>query len=510
MTEKHIVIVGGGPGGLCAAMLLSARGFKVSLFDKNSELGGRNRGIRVDGFVFDMGPTFLLMKGVLDEMFVHCNRNSADYLDFMRLDPMYRLEFDDRSIDIHSDPQYMRLELQRAFPESAANYDLFLEKEGRRFRHLYPCITRDYSSWRSFLSWDLIKALPYLGANHSVFSNLGQYFQEEKMRLIFSFQSKYLGMSPWDCPALFTMLSYLEHRYGIYHVKGGLNRISAAMGQVTAEQGGVLHTDTPVKSLLIDHKTVTGVKLNDGTEIRADEVIVNADFAYAMTELVESGTLKHYNRQNISRKEFSCSTYMLYLGLDKVYDIPHHNIVFAKAYKRNVDNIFTKKILSDEFSFYVQNACVSDPTLAPAGKSTLYVLVPMPNNLSAIDWQERQSVVRQQVLDALAVRLGLTDIAEHIEYEKTITPQDWQVDENVFLGATFNLSHKFSQMLYWRPHNRFEELERCYLVGGGTHPGSGLPTIYESARISANMICRKYGVEPLQIPSANNWLDQSF
>lgn len=508
MAEKHIVIVGAGPGGLCAAMLLSRRGFKVTVFDKNDEVGGRNRALRVGDFVFDVGPTFLLMKGVLDEMFELCGRNSADYLEFIWLDPMYRLWFDDRSIDIHSDPEKMRSELRRVFPESPADYDRFLSEEGIRFRALYPCITRDYSSLKSFLSWDLIKALPKLAVQHSVFSNLGRYFQEEKMRLIFSFQSKYLGMSPWQCPALFTMLSYLEHRYGIYHVKGGLNRIAAAMADVIAEQGGVIHTGTPVKSLMIKDKTVVGVRLEDGSEVMADEVVVNADFAYAMSELVEPGVLKRYNRENLKKKEYSCSTFMLYLGLDKRYDIPHHNIVFAGAYKQNVDNIFRHKTLSEDFSFYVQNACVSDDSLAADGKSALYVLMPTPNNQSGIDWRTQQAQMREKVLDALGARLGLIDIRDHIEYEKIITPQNWQADEHVYLGATFNLSHKFSQMLYWRPHNRFEELQRCYLVGGGTHPGSGLPTIYESARISAGMICEKYGVDfPWQ--STSDWITES-
>ncbi len=506
MTKKHVVIIGAGPGGLCAAMLLTARGFKVSVYEKHAEPGGRNRGIKTGDFIFDSGPTFLLMKGVLDEMFALCGKRSSDYLGFIRLDPMYQLLFDDRSIHIYSDPVKMREELNRAFPDSPAEYDRFLQKEGRRFRYLYPCITRDFSSLRSFFSLSLMKAIPHLALNHSVFSNLGRYFQEEKMRLIFSFQSKYLGMSPWECPALFTMLSYLEHRYGIYHVKGGLNKISTAMAKIIKEQGGLIHTGAAVKSLIVKGRRAVGIKLEDGAEVMADEVIVNADFAYAMTELVEPKVLKRYSPEKIEKKDFSCSTFMLYLGLDKQYAIPHHNIVFAKDYKQNVKNIFTNKTLSKEFSFYVQNACVSDDSLAPTGKSTLYVLVPVPNNQSRIDWTQERLIMREKVLDALETRLSLKDIRSHIEYEKIITPQNWQADENVFLGATFNLSHKFSQLLYWRPHNRFEELDHCYLVGGGTHPGSGLPTIFESARISSGLICKKYAVDFPAIPN-NDWLD---
>jgi phytoene desaturase len=490
---KHIVIVGAGPGGLCAGMLLSKRGFKVSIFEKNSKVGGRNRPIEMNGFVFDTGPTFLLMKYILDEMFTLCDKRSEDYLDFFKLDPMYRLLFSDRSVDVYSDRDKMRAELQQAFHEGSAGFDAYLKQEGARFKKLYPCIKRNYSSWKAFFSWDLIRAVPHLALNHSVFSNLGRYFKEEKMRLVFSFQSKYLGMSPWECPALFTMLSYLEHEYGIYHVKGGLNKIAEAMAKVITEQGGEIHTDTAIESLIVENKVVKGVRLQDDTEVLADEVVVNADFAHAMTHLVKPDELKQHSPERLKKMEYSCSTFMLYLGLNKCYDLHHHNIVFAEDYNTNIANIFRNKVLSKDFSFYVQNASVTDDSLAPTGKSTFYVLVPMPNNQSGIDWDSTCAEIREQVLTALETRLGLSDIREQIVCEKIITPKTWESEENVFMGATFSLSHKFSQLLYWRPHNKFQELEQCYLVGGGTHPGSGLPTIYESARISADMISQKYG-----------------
>ncbi len=506
--SKHIVIVGAGPGGLCAGMLLSHRGFKVSIFDKHATVGGRNRPIRMNGFSFDTGPTFLLMKGVLDEMFELCGRRSDDYMQFMPLDPMYRLVYDDREISVFSDRENMRAELKRVFNEGGDGYQRFLAKERSRFNRLYPCITRDYSSWTAFFSLDLLKALPWLAFPKSVFNNLGQYFQQEKVRLAFCFQSKYLGMSPWECPALFTMLPYLEHDYGIYHVGGGLNRIASAMAEVIHENGGEIHLNSEIESLLLEQGSVKGVKLKNGPEVRGDETIINADFAHAMTHLLEPGSLRKYDRPQLDKREYSCSTFMLYLGLDKQYDLPHHTIVFAKDYRTNIANIFSHKTLSEDFSFYVQNASSTDTSLAPAGKSTLYVLVPMPNNDSGIDWAAHCQQVREQVLDTLGTRLGLSDIRRHIECEKIITPQTWEADENIFKGATFSLSHKFSQMLYWRPHNRFEELENCYLVGGGTHPGSGLPTIYESARISSNLISKKHQV-PFQDIEHSAWLKKT-
>lgn len=508
IDSKHIIIVGAGPGGLCAGMLLSQRGFKVSIFDKHTEVGGRNRAIRMKGFTFDTGPTFLLMKGVLDEMFELAGRRSEDYLQFMPLSPMYRLQYADRDISVYSDRENMRAELNRVFDEGTEGYDRFMVNERKRFQALYACITRDYDNLRSFLSWDLLKALPWLAFPNSVFSNLGQYFRSEKMRLAFCFQSKYLGMSPWQCPALFTMLPYLEHEYGIYHVKGGLNQIAQAMARVIKENGGEIHTHTGVASLLVGNGAVKGVKLDNGDEVFGDEVVINADFAHAMSRLLQPGQLKKYAPEKLQKLNYSCSTFMLYLGLSKTCDLPHHTIAFARDYRSNIRHIFDEKTLSEDFSFYVQNASATDPTLAPPGKSALYVLVPMPNNESDLDWNAHCQSVREQVLDTLAERLGLHDLRAHIECEKIITPQHWETEEYVYKGATFSLAHQFSQMLYWRPHNRFEELDNCFLVGGGTHPGSGLPTIYESARISARMIANKHSVAFNDIKNSR-WLKKT-
>ncbi|MGZ8136878.1 MAG: phytoene desaturase family protein, partial [Methylococcaceae bacterium] len=454
--KKHIVIVGAGPGGLCAGMLLAHQGFRVSIYEKNETVGGRNRPINMNGFTFDTGPTFLLMKFVLDEMFALCGRRAEDYMEFAQLDPMYRLIFDDREVFISSDHDKMCAEMRRAFPEGDAGFNQFLHKEEERYHALYPCIQKDYSSLLSFLSLSLIRALPKLAITHSVFSNLGQYFKEEKARLAFSFQSKYLGMSPWKCPALFTMLPLIEHKYGIHHVMGGLNRISAGMAKVIEEFGGEIYTSTSIESLLVDNRTVKGVRLASGEEVLADEVIINADFAHAMSKLVPDGILRKYHRETLRKKEYSCSTFMMYLGLKRKYDIAHHNIVFAKDYETNTNNTFDHKLLSDDFSFYVQNPSITDASLAPSGKSALYVLVPVPNNLSQLPWGELQVRFREQVLDTLEQQLGLHDIREQIECEKIIHPGTWETSETVFLGATFSLSHKFSQLLYWRPRNRFE------------------------------------------------------
>ncbi len=491
---KRILIVGAGPGGLTAAMMLANRGFQVEIFEKCDQVGGRNAELSFGDFRFDLGPTFLMMKEFLDEVFQQAGVNSDEVLDFRRLEPMYRLQFKDQRLEPTTDRAEMKRQIAEAFPGKEDRLDTFLSREQKRFEHLAPCLQRPYSSFWSLFAPPLLKALPHLSPGKKLYGLLNSYFEDPKLTLSFTFQSKYLGMSPWDCPGLFAMLAYMEHRSGIYHVQGGLCQISKQMAEVAEANGVTIHTGTPVKQLKLDGRKVTGIELENGNTVNADEVVVNADFGHAMTSLIPPQALRKYAPKKLEKKTFSCSTYMMYLGLDKVYDMPHHTIVFAQDYKRNVEEVFNAKELSKDISFYIRNASVTDPNLAPAGKSAVYVLVPVPNLRGEIDWKEEEQPFREQVLDAIESRTSMSDLRQHIEAERTIVPVDWRDAHDVYIGATFNLAHSLGQMIYLRPHNKFEELDHCYLVGGGTHPGSGLPTIYASGRIAADMISRKYGV----------------
>jgi len=339
------------------------------------------------------------------------------------------------------------------------------------------------------VSKHFLGAIPIMSIGKSLYGELGNYFKSEKLRLSFTFQSKYLGMSPWDCPAAFTIIPFVEHHEGIYHVMGGLNRISEAMAEVIAEDGGKLMLNSTVKELILEGKKVKGVRMMDGSELFADAVFINSDFAHSMSSLVAPGTLKKYNRSKLKTMGYSCSTFMLYLGVNKKVDLPHHNIRFSPTYKENVSDIFDAKTLHEDTAFYLHNPSALDPSLAPEGKSALYILVPVANNKSGINWDREKQRYRDQVIKLIMQHMpSLEDLDQHIEEELIITPADWQNKYNVYFGATFNLAHSLDQMLYFRPRNKFEELENCYLVGGGTHPGSGLPTIYESARISVNLL----------------------
>lgn len=493
-TKKKIAIVGAGPGGLTSAMLLASRGFDVTVYEKESRVGGRNAAIRLGDFVFDTGPTFLMLKPILDEVFEESNRQSSDYMEFQELDPMYRLQYQEFNFEPTTDRDKMRAQIEKFFPGNPGGLDKYYAVEKKRFDLMYPCLQKDYSSLATLVHKDLRRALFHLSLGRSLMDVLGDYFKQEQACLAFTFQAKYLGMSPWDCPGLFGILSYIEHAFGVYHVTGGLSEISEGMAKVVKEHGGKLRLNTQVKQLVLKGRTAIGVELESGEICDADDVIINADFAHAMTHLVPSGKLRKWGPKNLQKKQYSCSTFMLYLGLDKVYDMPHHTIVFAKDYKQNVMDIFKGKKLSSDVSIYIRNASVNDPKIAPTGKSAVYILVPVPNQTSGLDWQKEQAGFRQLVLKTIQEKTAMNDLEQHIEVEKMITPADWQNEHSIYNGATFNLGHNLMQMLYLRPRNRFEEFKHCFLVGGGTHPGSGLPTIYESGRISANLISKNHGV----------------
>ncbi|MCA1054978.1 phytoene desaturase [Rossellomorea aquimaris] len=492
--KKRIIVVGAGPGGLAASMLLASKGYDVHVYEKQPYVGGRNAEISLGDFKFDMGPTFLSMFHIVEELFAAADRDPADYMEMVELHSMYDLIFENRKLTMSKDKDRMKAEIEHHFPGNGEGYERFMNETARKMEALTPVLQSKMDRFMHLFQPKVLKALPELEVNRSLYDVLSRYFTEEELKLAFTFQSKYLGMSPWECPGAFSILSYMEHAYGIFHPIGGVNRLSHAMARVTEECGGYIHTGCGVKSLWTDGRKVKGVTLENGERVEADEVIINSDFAHAMTNLVGPKQLKKYSPKKLEKKKYSCSTFMLYLGLDTVYeDMPHHTIVFSKDYQKNVEEITKLKILSEDSSLYIQNAGVTDPTLAPEGKSTLYVLAPVPNNFSGIDWESEKETFRRLILDTVEAKTGFKDLEKHIEVEKMITPNNWEQDIHVYKGATFNLGHQLSQMMVFRPHNRFEELDSCWLVGGGTHPGSGLPTILESARITVNGILEADG-----------------
>ncbi len=499
-ATRRVGIVGAGPGGLAAAMLLATTGAEVTLHERLSRVGGRSGTIAAMSqsgeFRFDMGPTFFLYPRVLEDVFAACGVSLADEVELMRLDPQYRLMFEGGgTIDATADPARMAAEIARFAPADALRFDRFMSDNRRKLAAIRPALERPFSSVLDLLSPPVLKALPFLRPT-SVDQELSRYFADERVRLAFSFQSKYLGMSPFRCPSLFTILSFMEYEYGVWHPRGGCGAVMDAMARVARRMGVRIRLGEPVEKIAFDGRRAAGLQVG-GEVLDYDAVVLNADFGHAMRALVPDELRRRWTNKKIAGKKFSCSTFMLYLGIEgEIPDLAHHTVFLSADYRRNVSEIEAGHAPPEQPSFYVQNACITDRSLAPSGCSTLYVLVPVGHNgEGGFDWNTGAARYRELVLDRLQ-RIGIPDIRARIRFEKMLTPQGWEHDMAIHAGATFNLAHNIGQMLHMRPRNRFEDLDGVYLVGGGTHPGSGLPVIFESARITSRLLAEDLGLKP--------------
>jgi phytoene desaturase len=491
--SRHVIIAGAGPGGLAAAALLSHAGLRVTILERRPYVGGRTSNFTAGGFRFDYGPTFFHYPQVLQSIFQSLGHDLWKEVDLIRLDPHYRLVFGGGGELVStSNIRAMEAAVRKINPEDARHLSRFLLDNREKLRKFRPFLETSFDSWRDTIQPRLLSILPVLKPWRSLDSELSRYFSDPRVRLAFSFQSKYLGMSPFECPSLFTILSFLEYEYGIYHPVGGCGSLTAALNRICVQQGVVIHADEPVEEILVNGRKAVGVRTARG-EYKADAVVINADFARAISRMVPNRARRRWQDHKLATKTLSCSAFMLYLGLRGTYDrVGHHTLYISKDYARNMDDIGHRHVLSDDPSFYVQNACVTDPSLAPPGKSTLYVLVPVTHQTRAIDWNRERPRYRELILDKLAA-IGVTDIRSRIEYERIITPAAWDTEFNLHQGSVFGLAHTWSQMLHLRPRNRFEDLDSVYLVGGSTHPGSGLPVIFESARISSRLLLKDLG-----------------
>ncbi len=502
--SKKIVIIGAGPGGLASAILLRAAGFEVTVLERLPVVGGRTSSVEADGFKFDLGPTFFLYPKILDEIFRAAGTSLRQEVELVRLDPQYRIQFGaGGKIDACPDPAIMERQIAAICPADAGGFRRFLDDNRGKFEGIRSCLERPFLGWGSLLAKEVLASLPHIRPWESVDGYLQKFFSDERVRLAFSFQSKYLGMSPFRCPSLFSILSYLEYDYGVWHPIGGCSAVSQAMARVASRMGVTFRLDEPVASLEFNGRTVSGARTAKNL-YRADAVVMNADFAHAMSHLVPDKLRSNWKDRKLEKKKYSCSTFMLYLGVDGEFDdMPHHTIQISSQYRRNLSEIEDLQVLPSEPSFYVQNACVTDPSLAPKGSSTVYMLAPVPHRTSNIDWNGAKAGFRDRLLDA-AEAAGFSGLRNRIRFEKVVTPADWETEYAIYRGATFNLSHTLGQMLHFRPRNRFEDVDAMYLVGGGTHPGSGLPVIYEGARITSKLICEDFG---LSIPETQAGFD---
>jgi phytoene desaturase len=493
---QRVVIVGAGPGGLAAAILLQRSGVEVTVVERRAVVGGRTSTIERDGFKFDTGPTFFLYPRVLREIFAAAGRDLEEEIPMYRLDPQYRLVFGSGG-ELLATPNLAQMEraIAKLSPEDARGFHRFFCDNRNKLEKFQPFLESPFDSWRDLAKLDMLKLLPVLRPWRSLDSDLRRYFKDERIRLGFSFQSKYLGMSPFTCPSLFSILSFLEYEHGVFHPVGGCGAVTRTMARIAEDLGAKVLLNEPVEEMIFAGRKCVAVRTVNRT-LGADAMVVNADFAQAMQRMVPDNLRRRWTDTRIEKKRFSCSTFMLYLGIEGRYDeVSHHTIYLAADYRQNLRDIEQLHQLSDDPSFYVQNACVTDPSLAPKKMSTLYVLLPVTHEHTNVDWAVEKLRFRSLALRQLE-KIGIEDVERRIRFERIVTPSEWRKEYALHRGSTFSMAHNLGQMLHLRPHNRFEDLDSVYLVGGGTHPGSGLPVIFESARITARLLLEDLKLEP--------------
>jgi phytoene desaturase len=496
---NDVIIIGAGPGGLASAILLASAGLSVKIIERLPIIGGRTSSIEAEGYKFDLGPTFFLYPRVLEEIFAAAGTSLKEQVEMVRLDPQYRIQFGrGGKLDCTPDVERMEREIAAVSPADAPAFRRFLQENRTKLDLMQPCLENPFLGWQDVCNMRLLRMLPMLRPHQSMDDYLKRFFKDPRIRLAFSFQSKYLGMSPFRCPSLFSILSFLEYEYGVFHPMGGCAAVTAAMARVAESLGVEIRLGEPVTEILFAGRRATGVRTATGNHL-ADAVVVNADFARAMERMVPNHLRRRWTNERIAKKKFSCSTFMMYLGIEGTFDLPHHTIHISSEYEKNLDDIENRHVLSEDPSFYVQNACVTDPTLAPKGHSTLYILAPVTHQHENVNWAVEKERFRCLLLKQIE-KAGYHDVASRIRYERIITPAEWDHTYEIYRGATFNLAHSLDQMLHLRPHNRFEDLEGMYLVGGGTHPGSGLPVIFESARISSRLLLEDLGRDAVRKP----------
>jgi phytoene desaturase len=391
----------------------------------------------------------------------------------------------------------MRQAIATISPHDAARLEKFMAQNRKKLASFIPFLQSPFESWKDLAKPRMMKLLPLLAPWRSLDQDLQRHFMDERIRLGFSFQSKYLGMSPFQCPSLFSILSFLEYEHGVFHPTGGCGAVTQAMSRIAREMGVKILLNEPVERVFVENGKAIGVKTAHHS-LPADAVVVNADFAGAMRQIVPNHLRRKWTDETLAKKDYSCSTFMMYLGIDGCYDeVSHHTIYLAENYRQNLKDIETLHRLSDNPSFYVQNASVTDSTLAPKGSSTLYVLLPVTHETASnsVDWEKETPRFRKLAFEQLE-KIGIADVERRIQTEKIMTPSGWSSEFNLYKGATFSMTHSLKQMLHLRPHNRFEDIGQMYLVGGGTHPGSGLPVIFESARITSRLLLQDMKIEP--------------
>ena len=491
MTRQRVIVVGGGPGGLAAALRLLGQGYTVELLEAADRVGGRMRGLQAGDYAFDSGPTILQMPQLYDALFASAGLNRTDYITFTPLEPYTRLRFwDDTRLDLTTDLDSLKHQLAAWRDDLPQALDRWYAEHQHKFETGYgPYLSEPARSPLGYLRPQEITTALSFRPWETLYQHFWNTFHDDRLGYALSYPAKYLGMHPTLSASVFSLIPYLEMAFGVWHPQGGFRALAQAIAQAIQDLGGKIHVSTPVRQVWIEQGQVRGVELETGEQMAADAVVVNADFAQAVQTLMPPAAQGKYTDRYFARKQFSCSTFMLYLGVNRRYDhLPHHQLYLSDhILRRNRPFVDDSALDAVNPPFYVCNPTPVDGSNAPEGHSTLYVLVPIPHTGYSVNWQTQAQSYRDLIIDRLPL-LGFDDVAQHIVTETCYTADTWQDEYAVYLGAVFNLSHTWQQLGPLRPPIRSETTERLYWVGGAVHPGSGLMTILEAAKNTARFV----------------------
>jgi phytoene desaturase len=493
-SRPTALVIGAGLGGIAAAALLARHGFAVTVLEKNSAPGGRCGRLVRAGHRFDTGATLFLMPEVFAATYQALGARMEDHLDLRRVDPTYRVRFDDgTNLALTADLHALEAQLDALEPGSFGGLLRYL-CEGHRHYHLslQRFVARNFYSLPGYFSPQNLPLLFQLKALTNHYRNIGHYFQSPYLKAAFTFQNMYLGLSPFDAPATYSLLQYTELADGVWFPAGGLYRVVESFVALALAHDVRFLYDAPVASIDVEGVRATGVTLRDGSRLAADVIVANADLPYVYAALLPDRAAA----ERLARLKYTCSAIMFYWACDTVYpQLGTHNVFLSGDYRASFDRIFKDHTLPDEPSVYVHAPARSDPSAAPPGGDTLLALVPVGHldEGTPQDWPALQVRARAAVVRRLA-SIGVTDLPTHVKFEVSYTPRDWQQRYNLAKGSAFSLSHNFMQVGYLRPHNRHRRYRNLYFVGGSTHPGTGLPMVLLSARLTTERILKEMGV----------------
>ncbi|MBP3192040.1 phytoene desaturase family protein [Natronogracilivirga saccharolytica] len=489
--SKHIAIIGTGFGALGAAARLLAEGYNVTLFEKRDKPGGRAYVFEENGFRFDAGPTVITAPFMFDDIFNKAGKKREDYFELVPCQPFYRIfNHEGRHFDYNSDESFIFSEIDRWNPEDKEGYRKFMQTTRAIFQKGFVELAD-----QPFLSFmDMLRVAPdliRLKSHENVYKYVSRYVKDEFLRRCFSFHPLLVGGNPFDTTSIYAMIHYLEREWGVHYAMGGTGSIVNGLTKLIEELGGKIHLETEVKRIRInDRRQVEGLELSDGEFVPADAVISNGDVAFTYRNMIDESLRKTYTNRKIDKMKYSMSLFVMYFGTDRRYTdtkLKHHNIILSERYKGLLNDIFNKKELADDFSLYLHMPTYTDPSLAPEGGESFYVLSPVPHLDGDTDWNEMAEPYGDRILEFLEENY-LPDLRKHLKARLHIDPLHFRDTLNSHKGSAFSVQPLLTQSAWFRPHNRSEDFPNLYFVGAGTHPGAGLPGVLSSSVIAENLI----------------------